>query len=309
MNWLCVRATNSLMSIRESVSKFFAKLASFGPSWRWTWLHVERLSWISGTLFGGGSFLLAGIAVWLVFYPPKPAKTPYGVDNSNASLAAPSASASAPTATAVQPPTDLSEAAGSQGQQVTASAPEPPRMSIAALNLNVQKSDFQEYAFEEGGKTLRAFRVTEIGDERWDCVMSARSQAMRKKCGDTSKLAVVFDVTLLMNHGDPVVLKEIRAQVLEGSGRFSGSAGDLFTSAIPSSASYSLKLPDPDRAPLPRFNRVAAIPPLLVRPGQPARFDIALRHQCDISCQYYLRLKFLMSSGETVESERLYVAW
>lgn len=187
---------------------------------------------------------------------------------------------------------------------------------IAAFNLNTTHGYFAEgsprkrQGQTEDSSSGISYSTTDKWADLGNCIDEAPYKAYApSSCGDISSLAAVFDVTLLLEGEGSVVLNQILARVTY-AGVAEGSAAGVTTAEIPLSARYQLKLPEAgtDRRP-PLISRVPAIPPLLLESSRPARFEVALTHDCAAECVYVLQLQFVLSSGKELSTEFFHLYW
>ncbi len=188
---------------------------------------------------------------------------------------------------------------------------------IAAFNLNTTHGFFAEGSprhqlpgLAENSSSDISYSTTDKWSDLGNCIDEAPYKGYApSSCGDISRLAAVFDVTLLLEGEGTVVLNQILARVAY-AGVAEGSAAGVTTAEIPLSARYQLKMPaaGTDRRP-PLISRVSAIPPLLLEPSRPARFEVALTHDCAADCVYVLQLQFVLSSGKELSTEFFHLYW
>ncbi|MFF7057011.1 hypothetical protein ACFY89_10055 [Achromobacter spanius] len=207
---------------------------------------------------------------------------------------------------------------GPPSSAISASVPEKvqPVAKIAAFNLNTTHGYFAEGSPRqlpgqtEDSSSGISYSTTDKWADLGNCIDEAPYKGYApSSCGNISSLAAVFDVTLLLEGEGTVVLNQILARVTY-AGVAEGSAAGVTTAEIPLSARYQLKLPaaGTDRRP-PLISRVSAIPPLLLESSRPARFEVALTHDCAAECVYVMQLQFVLSSGKELSTEFFQLYW
>jgi hypothetical protein len=180
---------------------------------------------------------------------------------------------------------------------------EEAKVVLAAFNLDDEHGYFKETSPSTFESTNRYGRLALCADTR----KYKTSQNYRKLCGDVGNLTPVFDVTLTVASTGNVVLNGIAATATQVTQMVEGGEGATVPKAtIPVSAKYVIDLPAQQEG---RDNegtvRVAAIPPLLISEGQPARFQIAVRHHCVNECTAILTLAFGLSTKQSLSTNEI----
>lgn len=290
------------------------------------WTALERVSWIATIVGTVGS-------VYLLFAPSKTATPEPWIEAQEAQSSAvvdPSHASGGKIGNSTQhqggsgniqtgPITGpVNIVTGQPSSAIGAAVPAKvqPVAKIAAFNLNTTRGYFAESSprqlqgLTKNSSSGISYSTTEKWADLGNCVDEAPYKGYApSSCGDLSSLAAVFDVTLVLEGEGTVVLNQILARVAYASVA-EGSAAGVTTAAIPLSARYQLKLPAAGTDGLrPLISRVSAIPPLLLEPSRPARFEVALTHDCAAECFYELLLQFVLSSGKELSTEYFQLFW
>jgi hypothetical protein len=232
-----------------------------------------------------------------------------GIVGAAAAIAIPLIIEFRPKSREAAPPSNISEnkpTSGSTDTHTGESVPPgqaEPKVVLAAFNLDDPRGYFKE-------TSPLTFVATNKYGRLAACATSSaykKSPSYRKRCGNAASLTPVFDVTLTGSGN--VVLSSIVAQVIEVTRMAEGGEGATVPKAtIPVSAKYVIDLPKQQEG---RENtgtmRIAAIPPLLISDGQPARFQIALKHHCVSECSAIFTFVFNLSTKEAVSTDAIQV--
>lgn len=158
---------------------------------------------------------------------------------------------------------------------------------------------------EDGGVYGNEYIGTCLWSRLYDCLGDTEIDNKNAKCEGSDNFSPTFDISLFTDDEGSTILNGLNIFIYPESSEDQGAPPEIPKATIPLSAGYIVRLPQAiEDSTMTKVVRVGAIPPLLIKKDQPARFSVTFVPSCDVTCGYSLKLQFLFSSGLHLNTKR-----